>query len=57
MDVGRIELVMDPSITTKVLELGPPSFGGRLEEREVEIQSEAMLWAHLEIGIRNRVKE
>lgn len=40
MDVGRIELVMDPSIATAVLEVGPPSFGGRLEEREVEIQRE-----------------
>lgn len=40
MDVGRIELVMDPSITTAVLEVGPPSFGGRSEEREAEIQRE-----------------
>lgn len=40
MDVGRIELVMDPTITTAVLEVGPPSFGGRSEEREAEIQRE-----------------
>lgn len=28
------------SITTAVLEVGPPSFGGRSEEREAEIQRE-----------------
>lgn len=39
MDVGRIELVMDPNITTAVLEVGPPKFWRKIGGED-EIQRE-----------------